>query len=243
MANEDLNQKFESLKNSLSSRQTSSVSAGSTTRWAQNGVSKSPWIMTTTENLAQNNSEAIAWYANPGDVSWEMPQRASMSKNLYGSVIHVWPNLNRKTYYDEFRLTMNFQSGNIMPVIITRPSIVNGKPANVKDFTIPSGGIANFYDFMRLVDAPKITSDGRANLVSIQYRSRLFPNLVLVGMFDPSGIRFSDSAQSPAEVTGWSATFIVYDSYPRLSDNTSHILKSNEMLNLWLQEIQAGMKK
>jgi hypothetical protein len=84
----------------------------------------------------------------------------------------------------------------------------------------PSGGVANFYDFMQLVDAPKLTlgtstAPPRANLVSIQYRSAIFPALTLLGMFDPAGIRFTDTVDN--QINGWSADFVVYDTVPKLS--------------------------
>ena len=191
-----------------------------------NGIDHVPWIMSTTEWLLQNPPKGLVWFANPSDVSWSMPQRSTHSKTLVGTVLHVWPNNSRGTFFDEFRLTLTLQSGNLMPVL--------GQDNKWK----ASGGIINFYDFMQLVDAPKLTAGSagqppRTNLVSIQYSSNLFPQLTLMGMFDSSGIKFTDSSSSPASVTSWSVDFIVYDTVPKLttfsgeSDNTS-------MLQAWL---------
>lgn len=195
-------------------------------------VDRTPWTMTTTEWLQQSPPRALVWEANPMDVTWSMPQRSMHTKNLYGTVLHVWPNTQRNTFYDEFRLHMNFQSGSIMPVFIPDGSGGLGTWE-------PSGGLANFYDFMNLVDAPKLTqgsdsSPPRANLVIIQYNSALFPELTLTGMFDSNGISFTDSSQEPNQVVGWSADFIVYDSMPRFSSNTGTGQKTNQaLMNIW----------
>lgn len=185
--------------------------SGANTRAQQNGISRTPWIMTTTEWLMQSTPKGLIWAANPSDVSWEMSQRSFHSKNLFGTVLHVWPDPARGTFFDEYRLTINFQSGNLMPVFL--------KDSNRY---VPAPGISNFYDFMQLVDAPKLTlgtasQPPRANLVHILYSSNLFPKITLLGMFDPAGIRFNDTSGEPNQVSSWSATFVVYDTAPKLS--------------------------
>jgi len=208
-------------------------------RQEQNGVKRTPWIMTTTEWQKQN--KAIIWNANPSDIRWSMPQRSVHSKNLVGTVLHVWPDPKRHTFFDELKLSMTFQSGSILPVDLNLKSTshVNniGQTNNGSSNYVPSGGIGNFYDFMQLVDAPKLTSDtpARANLVYIQYTSNLFPQLTLMGMFEPDGISFTDDSQNPNQVTSWSANFLVYDTFPRLSDNSSGQQTNIQMLAKWAQ--------
>jgi len=80
-----------------------------------------------------------------------------------------------------------------------------------------SHGLVNFYDFLNLVDAAKMTSTGEVNYVIIEYKSQIFPSLTLKGLFEPSGVKFVDSAENPAEVGSWTAEFLVYDCFPRLS--------------------------
>ena len=212
-----------------------------------NGINRATtWIMSTTEWLQGANPRALVWGANPSDVSWSMPQRSVHTKNLLGTVLHVWPDQRRNTFYDEFRLTFNLQSGSIMPVFLAdRPKLENGAPV-VRGEYVPAGGLINFYDFMQLVDAPKLTtrttgSNGkiiapRANIVSIQYYSNIFPKLTLLGMFDSSGIRFNDSGNNPNQVNAWSADFVVYDTVPRLSNNKSSEQFNANLLRLWAQE-------
>jgi hypothetical protein len=197
-------------------------------RHEQNGVKHQPWIMSTTEWLLQNPPKGLVWFANPSDVTWSMPQRAIHSKTLVGTVLHVWPNNNRGTFFDEFKLTFTLQAGNMMPVRAN-----DGKWQ-------ASGGIVNFYDFMQLVDAPKLTVGSatqppRTNLVSIQYHSNLFPSLTLMGMFDPAGIRFTDSSASPSTVTGWTVDFVVYDTVPKLSTFSGQ-QTNTKLLQNWITD-------
>lgn len=185
-----------------------------------------PWIMSTTEWL--ESGQGITWNCNPSEVSWSIRLRQSTSKNAYSTVTHNWPNDNRGTHFDEFVLNLTLQSGNLMPY--QRDPMASGMDQADTfggDMTSISPGMVNFYDFLKLVDAPKLTSSksaggaGRSNHVIIKYNSNIFPKLTLIGQFDPEGIKFSDSASEPNQVTSWNATFIVLDSNPRISDNTN----------------------
>jgi hypothetical protein len=202
-------------------------------RHEENGVDHVPWIMSTTEWLMKDPPRGIVWFANPSDISWSMPQRSTHSKTLVGTVLHVWPNNSRGTFFDEFRLSLTLQSGNLMPVLVREHNKWQA-----------SGGIINFYDFMQLVDAPKLTEGSagqppRANLVSIQYNSVLFPKLTLLGMFDSSGIKFTDSSSSPNSVTSWSVDFVVYDTVPKLATFSGE-RENTGMLKAWVESIVEG---
>lgn len=229
------------------SRQNYDVNA----RSEQNGVTRTPWIMSTTEWLTSNPPRAMLWAANPSDITWSMPQRSTHTKNMFGTVLHVWPDSGRDTFFDELRLTFTLQSGNIMPVwlgssnnvgVSTLESILGKSALTDKSNWQLAPGLVNFYDFMLLVDAPKLTAPdangrSRTNVVSIQYSSNLFPSLTLMGMFDSAGIRFTDSSSSPNQVNSWQADFIVYDTYPRLSGNSDAGQTSNaSLLSSWLDQ-------
>jgi len=212
------------------------ITAGPSPRAAQNGTKRLPWIMSTTEWLLENPPKGLAWEANPSDISWSMPQRATHTKTLIGTVLHVWPNVGRNTFFDEFRITLNLQSGNLIPIVI-----VNGTSKKL----IPSGGISNFYDFMQLVDAPKLTVGNstqppRANMVSIQYSSKLFPRITLLGMFDPSGMKFTDTSQDN-QVTGWSIDFVVYDTIPKIATFNGQL--KNPIISAWDALLEARPSK
>jgi len=189
------------------------------------GVSRLPWIFTTFDDVRKagglsglnpnsKGSNAIFWAANPKSVSWQIGQRGSEEKNKSGTVLHVWRDRKRGTDYDDPKLTFNFQTGNIMPQAQDAASpLIPPLPTQI------SSGLNNFYQFLQLVDAAKISKTGQPNLIHILYRSRIFPSMVLTGFFDPNMVvQFQDDSQNPFTVTGWSATFTVYSTTPRLNN-------------------------
>lgn len=84
-------------------------------------------------------------------------------------------------------------------------------------------GLANFYDFLdlmneqRIIDDPKSPSFGRVNLIYLMYHSRIFPDMVLAGVFTPDGMSWTDSSADPNQVDAWSVSFTVYHTYPELT--------------------------
>jgi hypothetical protein len=152
--------------------------------------------------------KAIKFRANPAEVSWSMPQRSQEQKTKAGTVLHVWNDRDRKTYFNEPVITITFQSGNILPVTSIEDPTGNN-PA------LPDG-LNNFYEFMALVDEVKVLGDGRANLCYIDYNSLIFPRIRLWGFFNPNGISFVDQSSNPAQVNTWTASFTVYRSVPEL---------------------------
>ncbi len=150
--------------------------------------------------------KAIKFRCNPSDITWSMTQRSQEQKTKAGTVLHVWNDHDRKTYFNEPVITLNLQTGNILPV---RNIFEPTKPV------VPDG-LSNFYEFMALVDEVKVLDDGRANLVYIDYNSLIFPKIRLWGFFTPNGINFSDKASNPATVNSWTASFTVYKSEPNL---------------------------
>jgi len=159
----------------------------------------------TRERVEDVPPKAIKFRVNPSDVSWTLAQRSQEQKTKAGTVLHVWNDNQRKTYYDEPVLTINFQSGNILP----RRSVLdfNGR--------IPEG-LDNFYEFMALVDEVKVLDNGDPNLCYIQYNSLIFPSITLWGFWQPQGISFSDNSNTHAQVNNWTASFTVYKSTPEI---------------------------
>jgi len=149
---------------------------------------------------------AIKFRVNPSDVSWSMTQRSQEQKTKAGTVLHVWNDRDRQSYFDEPVITLNLQTGNILPVRSILEPLTPTAPE----------GLCNFYEFMALVDEVKVLKDGRANLVYIDYNSLVFPRIRLWGFFTPNGISFSDRASDPAQVTAWTASFTIYKSQPKL---------------------------
>jgi hypothetical protein len=166
---------------------------------------------------------------NPAQISWSVALRVADQKTLAGTVQHAWrpaAGVRRRTYFSEPVLGITFQSGNIMPVVT-----VDGSDQNVLGLAqvqMPTG-LQNFYDFMDLVNDSRILDDETAarqtNVVYIMYTSKLFPSMVLAGMFDPSGISLTESATDPNQVQ-WTCQFTVYDSYPRFD-------RGYELIQAW----------
>lgn len=190
------------------------------------GVVREPWIFAVFEDVTDPNrlltpagqldtNKTLIWKANPKSVSWQISQRGVESKNKSGTVLHIWRDRNRKTDYDDPKITIQFQSGSILPAAADE-TLTTGEPQE----RTSSGGINNFYQFLNLVDRAKIAPNGQANLIHILYRSRIFPSLILTGFFDPQMVvQFSDESQSPLTVNSWQATFTIYNTIPKLNDS------------------------
>lgn len=193
--------------------------ADQSTNLNQYGMDREPWIFTTFETISNTtdllnqsltgngyNSSAnlIYWTANPRSISWQISQRATEEKNKSGTVLHVWRDRLRGTDYDDPKITIQFQSGSIHPIIDSTGQKI-------------SPGHNNFYQYLELVDSPKIAKSGEANLIHILYRSTIFPSLVITGFFDPQMVvQFTDDSQAPFQVSGWSANFTIYSTIPKL---------------------------
>ena len=210
---------------------TISNKAPTVSRRGQNlyGVDRSPWVFATFDAVqgAESPDNTIVWAANPKSVSWQINQRASESKNKSGTVLHVWRDRLRNTDYDDPKITFQFQAGNILPTAndVFSPDLApkNNPPVDLSD------GLRNFYQFLSLVDAPKIASTGEANLIHVLYRSRIFPNMILTGFFDPQVVvQFQDDGQNPNTISGWQATFTVYSTTPKLNNFSELIARFKE---------------
>ena len=182
-----------------------------------------PWLISTIELLREG--KGITWQANPSEISWNLALRESISKTATGTVTHYWRHPQRQTGFDEYKLSLSLQTGNLLPY----------EEGAASDRV--SQGLLNFYDFMQIVDSPKLTDRGEVNYTVIKYNSTIFPNLTLLGMFDPSGIRFTDSSRSPHEVSSWSIDFIVQDTQPRLSISNGS-LRKGDLLATYIDNIK-----
>jgi hypothetical protein len=180
------------------------------------GVYRVPWVFATFDevNGTATNPNPVVWVANPKSVGWTINQRGSETKNKSGTVLYMYRDSLRKTDYDDPKIRMEFQAGNIAPQAQDAT-----KTSGSLDTNQISGGLNNFYQFLSLVDNSKIATNGQANVIHILYRSRIFPSMVLTGFFDPQMIvQFSDDSNDPYRITSWSATFTVYSTTPRLNN-------------------------
>jgi hypothetical protein len=200
-------------------------------------VARAPFIFTCQSWL--DEGKAIQWRCNPGDVQWHLPQRSVEEKTRRGTVLHVWKDPIRGTFYDEPVLTFSLQSGNIMPMRSGAAGSNNGEdpwaPATQLTQDNMPQGLGNFYMFLKLVDEQKIVTDpkspsfGKVNLVYVIYNSNIFPSLTLSGLFTPTGTTWNDNAENPNQVNYWTTEFTVYDSFPRISDYQMMVQVFTEM--------------
>lgn len=189
--------------------------------------SRIAWRMTCKSWLNMQNTpdsrRYLIWACNPSDVSWTLNQRGVLSKNKTGTVLHVWRDRVRNTFYDEPILNLNLQAGNLMNVTVDTSGNIS-TPTFSRPTMAP--GLDNFYQFLQLFDETKITPEGQGNFVTIQYGSRLFPNMTMTGMFVPDSLKFTDSSQTPNTVTSWTVSFQVYSTIPMFN-------KYEELVNVW----------
>jgi hypothetical protein len=172
-----------------------------------------PWVITCQSWLQKQ--QYLIFNANPDSAQWSMPLRGTASKQRAGQVLHIWKNKFRDTYFDEPRLNITFQSGNILSIMPTNPDFQIYK----SNFITIREGLYNFYKFIELLEEPKILEDGSLNTVYINYTSQMFPSIMLSGFFDPSQFSFTDGTSKSAMIENWSTTFIVMDTFPKLKSN------------------------
>ena len=180
----------------------------------------------------------ISFWANPSEISWTIGQRASKQKTKNGSVLHVWRDRERGTFFDEPILGFTFQSGNIWPIRIppaggsgsttspttTASSELQPNPFPAQEATtatdwelIVPPGLDSFYETLALIDEEKSLDDGRPNSVYIMLNTPEFPQLTLIGFFEPEGVTWSTSPDTGSVVT-WNASFEVHHTQPAIND-------------------------
>jgi hypothetical protein len=188
---------------------------------------RSPFVVTC-DSFARQGRFIVLW-ASPSTWQWTLKQRGTVQKTRAGSVVHIWRDRVRPTYYDEAEVNMTFQSGNIIPIrtlrkrsrggVETVQESLRGSVANPAGFdsitTIPPG-LLNFYEFVEMLDEPKILDTGSMNFVSIIASTPMFPQLVLKGFFNPEGVSWSESKDDPNDFE-WSAQFTVTQTFPAIN--------------------------
>lgn len=219
---------FNDINTRLRAAQSDSLAAikAAATAGSIYGVERLPWVFATFEDVQNQapsadsfagiteSKNSIVWVTNPKSVSWSISQRGTETKNKSGTVLHIWRDRSRGTDYDDPKIKIDFQSGNIMP-----QSTNAADPANPPLPNNIAGGLNNFYQYLRLVDQPKIAKNGQANVIHILYRSHIFPSIVLTGFFDPQVVvQFTDDSANPFQINGWSASFTIYSTTPKLKD-------------------------
>ena len=158
----------------------------------------------------------MQFWVNPSECSWSVGLRSSFQQTHGGMIHHDIPTDHDPSIslYELPAITIAFQAGIIIPQGYNHVS--NGAYQS----PLLAHGLANFYDFMELVDRPNVTEDGQPNYVNINYVSPTFGKrgVWLQGFFDEGGVSFSDSSANPSTITSWTASFIVFKSNPPLAE-------------------------
>lgn len=167
---------------------------------------------------SKNSADAfLQFWVNPNECSWQVGLRSAVAKTAGGAVHHEIQQLDRFklanfTRFDLPTLNISFQAG------ITTPGgynhIDNGDIPNIMPH-----GLANFYDFLDLLDQPNTTDQGLPNYVNIMYVSPMHGDkgIWLRGFFTEDGVSWKDSADNPNTINSWTASFIVCSSNPPLN--------------------------
>lgn len=158
----------------------------------------------------------MQWWVNPSECAWSVGLRSAVDKTAGGAIHHEIQQLERYplpnfTRFDLPTLTISFQTGIITPGGYSHV----GNPLSTN---IPHG-VANFYDFLDLLDQPNLTDDGQPNYVNIMYVSPVHgeKGLWLRGFFTEEGVHWTDSADNPHTINSWGASFLVCSSNPPLN--------------------------
>ena len=157
-----------------------------------------------TMNREDQNDGFLQFWVNPSECTWQQGLRSAFAKTMGGIVHHEIDEIN-VSRLDLPVLSISFQAGLITP----------GEAPHLTQ------GLANFYDFLDLVDRPNIQNgEDSPNYVNIFYVSPTFSRkgIWLQGFFDESGVSWSDTSATSQTITGWTANFMVFKSNPPLNE-------------------------
>jgi len=158
----------------------------------------------------ENQSDFLQWWVNPSECRWQVGTRSAIEKIASGAIHYEAQ--NQATRLEFPMLTLSFQSG-----IITQGSYVHVSHAS--EPKILPHGLANFYDFLAILDQPNSLGGGVPNYVNIFYNSATFGanGMWLQGFFTEDGVTWTDTADNPQTISNWGATFMVVQSNPALT--------------------------
>lgn len=181
------------------------------------------WAIGRESSVTESGNAAavfLQFWVNPSECAWKTGLRSAVDKTSGGAVHYEIPQVDLKsgrtlsnfTRLDLPVLDISFQSGIITPGGYNH--VDNGNIPNIMPY-----GLANFYDFINLVDQANITAEGLPNYINIMYVSATQggQGIWLRGFFEEDGISWTDSAENPTTITNWTASFLVCHSNPPLN--------------------------
>ena len=159
------------------------------------------------ERDSSDNRKIVDLWANPSAANWTVPTREALQKVKSGSVRYGWRNRARSrkknTAFGEYTVGWTFQSGSVFSH--ERGTLGGGVPP----------GLDDFYDFLALLNEPRLLADGRPNYHVVVHTSAIFPRITCMGWFTPDGLTFAEEAQSGYGIQ-WTCSMEVHQTYPRL---------------------------
>ncbi len=186
-----------------------------------------PWMISRVESnyLLKSGQPAILFWVNPSSCQWKIATRTTIEKISGGIVHHEWPQTGmygtnaafKGSRLDQPVLSIAFQSGNINPS--SYQDLVS-----LNEFKGVPPGLGNFFDFLDIIDQPDTTETGTPNYVNIFYTSPVSGDnsILLQGFFTEEGVAWTDEADNPNVISSWGASFIVFNSQPRLTNLSAH---------------------
>lgn len=173
-----------------------------------------PWVFTSRRWVRENRRKIVMW-VNPGSIDIELPKRASLEKTAGGAVMHQLKIRGREDVFDEFEMTFEANTGNIMPVTIRE--VFEG--AHVPALVAP--GLVNQYDMNELqAQSHQIEETGEANFIYVYMSTPAYPRLTLVGWFDPQAYSFSEDAENPNSIR-YNLKLSVLSTEPKLTSSSA----------------------
>ena len=171
-----------------------------------------PFTIATEDNI----KDTISFWINPMESQWRIATRTTIEQIAGGAIHHEWQatgiGMQEATKFDQPVLTLSFQTG-----IITPNAYEDVRYGVERKNYVPST-LGNFYDFLGILNAPNIRTNGLPNYVNMFYTSATFPGIWLRGFFSAEGVQWTDSGENPYSIQGWGASFVVFRSDPPLFD-------------------------
>lgn len=165
-----------------------------------------PFVLTCLSWQAQGRY--IYFWANPSDLNFSVQLRGTTTKVKGGTISYYWRSSNSSRgglgFFDEPRLTITFQTGNLMPVRMTGSGDVVRVPP----------GLIDLYEFLALMDEPPVLDNGTMNYRILSINTPVFPNMICYGFFPPEEpIAFNQTSSDPNQ-TSWTANFVIRKTSP-----------------------------
>jgi hypothetical protein len=187
----------------------------------------------------EQNNDGIVMLVNPSQVRWSIPLRVTRVNVFGGTILHRWRNLTGSSV-DLPVLSFTMNTGLLYPLdffatqgYAENSNLVGGSPYMTTQKGSPvntssrakMAKIEAFYKFVKLMHIGAFVQDGEhagePNIVSLQYRTLLFPQVILYLQFlDP--LQFTEDAMKPYNVE-YTISAVLLRSFPSL-DNTDELL-------------------